>query len=115
MGSAIKVRIELDEEQLGFIVDQLLERILPEFRRRAAEQKLKRLLTIEDVCELLQVPKRTLMFWVSETEIPVRKIGPRSFRFDPDEIHKWIEARSVGGEETDEIVSRILSREVKER
>jgi excisionase family DNA binding protein len=115
MGSAIKVQIELDEDQLGFIIDQLAERLLPEFRRRAAEQKLNRLLKPEDVCELLQVPKTTLMYWVSENGLPMRKLGSRSIRFDPDELAEWIEGRSVKGEETDEIVARILEREVKKR
>jgi excisionase family DNA binding protein len=53
----------------------------------------RRLLTIEDVAEILGVPKSTCYGWRSRRE------GPRSFRvgrwvrYDPRDVAEWIESQ----------------------
>jgi len=53
---------------------------------------VERLLTIDQLSEILQVRKNTLYSWVFSRKIPHIKIGGL-LRFQEKEISKWIDAQ----------------------
>ena len=46
-------------------------------------------MTIQQVSELLCIPKRTLYEWVNQRRIPYYKMGGTLLRFRVDEIEGW--------------------------
>lgn len=56
----------------------------------------QRLLTYDQLAELLQISPGTLRNWVSQQFIPHTKVG-RNVRFDLDTIDKWIKRRTNPG------------------
>ena len=54
-----------------------------------------RLATYSDLEKSLKMPRGTLHWLVSTGAIPHVRIGPRTVRFDLDEIERWIAARST--------------------
>lgn len=50
----------------------------------------KRLIDIEAVGEKLDVSKWTIYRMIKHRQIPFRQIAPKTYRFDPDVIDKWI-------------------------
>ncbi len=65
----------------------------PPSRELASSQDL---LTVEDLCRWLKVPKATVYDWTHTGVIPHYKLG-RLVRFDPQEIEAWLEARRIRG------------------
>jgi len=57
---------------------------------------MRKLLTVEEVAELLSVKKSTIYSWTHSGFIPHVKLGNK-LRFKESEIEKWIEKRSVRG------------------
>ena len=55
---------------------------------------MEKLLTIDDVCQLLGVAKQTVYCWISEKRITVIKIGNR-VRFRSKDIEEFVEDRVV--------------------
>jgi predicted DNA-binding transcriptional regulator AlpA len=55
----------------------------------------KPLLTYEDLERIYGLKRGTAAALVSRGILPCIKLGPRSTRFDPDEIEKWIQQRRV--------------------
>lgn len=52
----------------------------------------KRLMSVEEVCTYLSLPKPTIYAWVRTGKIPgVRRLG-RALRFEKSEIDKWVES-----------------------
>lgn len=51
--------------------------------------ELARLLTIDDVCTLVQVSPNTVRSWLQAGTIPSLRAG-QLVRFDPDEIDTWL-------------------------
>jgi len=64
--------------------------------RVVSAEGLNRLLTYEELAEVLQVSPGTLRNWVSQEFIPFVKVG-RVVRFDPETINRWIRKRSNPG------------------
>ncbi|CAK0739493.1 DNA-binding protein [Azospirillaceae bacterium] len=56
---------------------------------KISQEKLERLLLIEDVHELTSIPISTLKLYTATGKIPSIKIG-RHRRYDPAEIRKWL-------------------------
>ena len=56
--------------------------------------KLKRLLTVKELAELLNVAQSTIYAWVSAGEINYYQLG-KAIRFDEDEIMEWLKAHKV--------------------
>lgn len=52
-------------------------------------------LTTEDVARLLNVSSKTIQRKVARREIPFVRLGPRTVRFDPDKIERWLEEQTV--------------------
>lgn len=52
----------------------------------------KKLLTLQDVAEYLQIKERTIYGWVQNGKIPGFKLG-NSWRFKQEDIDLWIEER----------------------
>lgn len=52
--------------------------------------KQKQLLTPDEVAEMLKISRKTVVTMAREKRIPSGRVG-RAYRFDPDEIDKWIE------------------------
>lgn len=48
-----------------------------------------------DAARYLGVPLGTLYWWVAERCIPHTRLGPRSVRFDLDELRDWVARRHV--------------------
>jgi len=57
---------------------------------------MERLLTIEDVCDLLQVSKSLVYKWVHYQFIPHLKIGTK-VRFKQSQIENWLKRREHKG------------------
>jgi excisionase family DNA binding protein len=53
---------------------------------------LPKLLTLDEVAEILSVSRRTLNVWVLENRIPIRRIGPRSPRVAVGDLHRFLDA-----------------------
>lgn len=68
----------------------------PPSRELASSQDL---LTVEDLCRWLKVPKATVYDWTHTGVIPHYKVG-RLVRFNPHEIEAWLEARKIRGRST---------------
>lgn len=52
-----------------------------------------KLLTYKAASELLEVPIGTLYAWVHEKKIPHIRLGPRTVRFDLEELQTWLAER----------------------
>jgi len=57
---------------------------------------MERLLTIEDVCELLQISKSLIYKWVHYGFVPHIKIGTK-LRFKESQIENWLKRREHKG------------------
>lgn len=53
---------------------------------------MDKILTLEEVAELLRVSERTVVEWVSKGEIPGGKIGT-SWRFQESELKSWLDSK----------------------
>jgi excisionase family DNA binding protein len=53
------------------------------------------LLTYRDLARRLGVPVGTVHYWVCRNAIPHVRLGPRSVRFRPAEIERWLDERAV--------------------
>ena len=53
---------------------------------------MERLMTVEEVCQLLRIKKSTLYQWVHQKQIPCLKVG-RLVRFRAEDIEKWLEKK----------------------
>ena len=67
---------------------------------------MERLLTIKDVCELLQVSRSTVYEWTHIRFIPHYKL-PKGIRFRESEIERWLKNQKEQGRK--EIKLAILS------
>lgn len=54
-----------------------------------------KLLTIEQLSELISVKKKTIYDWTHRGAIPCVKVG-RLLRFDPGEIERWLKGNRKG-------------------
>ena len=60
---------------------------------------MNRLLTSDEVADLLGVQKSTIYQWTHEGFIPYVKLG-RCVRFRTADIEKWVEKRAEAGRQT---------------
>lgn len=51
-----------------------------------------KLITYQKAAEYLDLPVGTLYAWVHEKKIPHVRLGPRTVRFDLDELVRWVVA-----------------------
>jgi excisionase family DNA binding protein len=65
-----------------------------------------RLLTVEEVADLLRVAPGTIRNMVSAKRIPVVKFSRRCL-FDPREIERWIEANSQPERDLSSVLDRL--------
>ena len=65
-----------------------------------------RLLTVEEVAELLRVAPGTIRNMVSAKRIPVVKFSRRCL-FDPREIERWIEANTQRERDLSSVLDRL--------
>lgn len=52
------------------------------------------LLTIQDVCDIVQVSPNTVRSWLKADKIPSLRAG-QLVRFDADEINAWLRSRGT--------------------
>lgn len=57
---------------------------------------MERLLTIDEICSILQVSKPTVYRWVHYDYIPHIKLGS-AVRFEEKTVLKWLKARGRDG------------------
>lgn len=59
---------------------------------------MKRLLTVEEVADLLAVPAQTLYRWrYTRTGPPATRVG-KYLRYDPDTLKAWLDSRALPGD-----------------
>ena len=63
---------------------------------------MEKLLTVEQICEIFQVSKRTVYDWVHIGYIPHYKL-PKGIRFRETVVLKWLKSREVKGRKKYEI------------
>lgn len=54
---------------------------------------MKKLLTVKELMEILNVSRDSIYRWRKEKDLPYVVIGKGSVRFDLDEVNKWIEGQ----------------------
>jgi excisionase family DNA binding protein len=54
----------------------------------------KKLINVKDLAMYLSLPKSSIYALVQKKEIPFKRIGEKSIRFDLSDINKWIEEQS---------------------
>jgi excisionase family DNA binding protein len=57
---------------------------------------MKRLLTVDELSDRLQVGKSTVYRWVQCDFVPYFKVG-RVVRFDEEAVRSWLAKRTYGG------------------
>lgn len=62
-------------------------------RKKKAPPK-ERLYTIDEMCTLLQVERRTLVEWVQFHRIPFIKVDGRIIRFKLSDIARWVKDKN---------------------
>ena len=67
---------------------------------------METLLTIDDVCQLLKVSKRTVQRWIKEHRLRPLRFSNRIIRFKRSDIERFIK----GYEDIDRIVDEIVAR-----
>lgn len=72
------------------VIDKMSSNVYPILEDR----KLDRLLTVEEMCRLLNVKKSFIYTLTHEKKIPYIKIR-KFIRFRESEINKWLEERSL--------------------
>ena len=63
---------------------------------------MEKLLTVNQICELFQVSKRTVYDWVHIGYIPHYKL-PKGIRFSETTVHKWLRSKEKKGRKKYEI------------
>jgi predicted DNA-binding transcriptional regulator AlpA len=54
------------------------------------KKEKRKLINRKEVAEMLGVTTRTVQNWEkNERGLPVKKISPRCYRYDPDEVQRW--------------------------
>jgi excisionase family DNA binding protein len=71
---------------------------------------MKRLLTINEVCNILQVSKPTVYRWVHEEFIPHVKLRG-ALRFDEEVVYRWVDAKRRTGRNRRIPETHIISRD----
>ena len=56
---------------------------------------MEKLLSIEDLVEILGVTKATIYSWTSQNKIPHIKLSKRLLKFKEKDILKWLDRKSV--------------------
>jgi excisionase family DNA binding protein len=80
-----------------------LERLLDERVRAAVTETVAQLaeprfLTVADLCEMLQVSRKTVAILVQRDGLPVARQLGRELRFERDQVVEWMRARGRGPE-----------------
>jgi len=70
-----------------------------EVKMQADSEKVKGLLNIQELSEILGVKVATIYGWVSEGFIPHIKLG-RLVRFDLDAIYEWVSKKQRKGRDS---------------
>lgn len=52
----------------------------------------EKLLTMEQLCDKLQVTRQTIYNWIEAGKISAIKVGPKMIRFEQKEVDRFIEA-----------------------
>ena len=68
---------------------------------------MSRLMTPQEVAEMLRVKHSTIYHWVHEEFIPYVKIG-RLVRFRESDVSRWIDARAKNGRISRNVSARSL-------
>lgn len=58
------------------------------------KKQLEELLTVDDVCKIVKIPKQTLLLRIYSGELPSLKIG-RHRRFLPEDVYKWLKKQTA--------------------
>ncbi len=68
---------------------------------------MENLLTINEVCQLLKVSKRTIQRWVKNHTLTPLRLSSRIIRFKQSEIERFLKSHEEIDRIVDELVSRI--------
>jgi excisionase family DNA binding protein len=56
---------------------------------------MSKLLTISELAERMNFKPRTVKGWVQKRIVPFKKMPGGDIRFDPNEIERWLDRKSV--------------------
>ncbi len=68
---------------------------------------MEKYLTIEELCDILQVKKHYIYALTSQKKIPFLKLG-RFIRFERDKIEQWIKDKAQEPEDIEKIKASVL-------
>jgi excisionase family DNA binding protein len=68
---------------------------------------MEKYLTIEEVCDILQVKKHYIYGLTSRKQIPFVKLG-RFVRFERDKIEKWLKDKAQKPEDVENIKASVF-------
>lgn len=60
----------------------------------SAIEEQRRLKTADEIAAILNTSRR-MIYYYKRLGMPVKKFGPRTFRFDADEVMRWAEANAA--------------------
>lgn len=63
----------------------------------------ERLLTAREVADRLGVSVGALLRWTRRGEVPAVKLPGGAIRYVPEQIDRWLEARSMAGDVTEKV------------
>lgn len=83
--------LPVDEEQADILINFIKEQSKTSGKQYVGKpaEPLKRYLTIDELSELLSIPRNTIYAKTSRREIPFTKVG-RRLLFDREEIENWL-------------------------
>lgn len=62
-------------------------------RNKEEAVKKEKMYTFEEMCQILQVDRRTLLEWVQYHKIPYVRVNEEHVRFRMSEIEQWVVAK----------------------
>ena len=83
------------QEKCVWVEISKIERFIKELKREAErERNTDKPMNANQVADFLGIHRYEVYRMITDESLPVLKLGPRKFRFDKDEVKKWIKART---------------------
>lgn len=82
------------KEKCVYVDVREIEQFVQELKRKAkAEKDSGKPMNAAQIAEFLNVHKYLVYRWVREEGLPVMKLSAREWRFNKDEVKKWMKSR----------------------
>lgn len=75
-------------------VEEIFQKLVENLKRKAEkERNADKPMNAVQIAEFLNVHKYLVYRWVREEGLPVMKLSAREWRFNKDEVKKWMKSR----------------------